>query len=162
MIIPDILQTIAEITVTLAGFMGVIVVFSTQKVSGSELYFRIRWTFMQCMVVVISVLLPFVLVGFSSSPQVVWGIPLIFFALANAGILFLGMYGIEAGPVKSASVALTYAALAVSILITISLLLSGLNILIPQIPEMLVLGAIWFMCMAAWGFMSSIKRGLED
>ncbi len=162
MVVPDVLQTIAELTVTLAGFMSVIVVFSNKQVSGPELFFRIRWTFVQCMVVVVSVLLPYVLVGFSTASQVVWGIPLVFFGLANIGILILGMYGVEAGPVQTVSSATTYSVLIISIVITASLLLSGFDLLVPRIPEMLILGAIWSMCVGAWGFISSIERGLQE
>lgn len=162
--IPDILQTLAEIIVALAGFMGVIVVFGSRGVSGEELFYRIRWTFLHCMVAVIAILLPYVLIGFASTSQIVWGIPLIFFGLANCGVLILGMYGIGSGPVESVSKTYisTYALLFVSITVTVLLLLSGFNILVPQIPEMLILGAIWSMCMGGYGFISSIKRGLQE
>jgi hypothetical protein len=115
------------------------------------------------MVALVSVLLPYVLIGFSESPQIVWGIPLLLFGLANCGVLVLGMYGIKAGPVESVtkSDTSTYVLLLIAVVITIALLLSGIDLIVPQIPEMLILGAIWAITMAAWGFVSSIKRVLQ-
>ena len=162
MVIPEVLQTIAEITVTLAGFMGVILAFSSNKVPGSELFFRIAWTFFQCFVVVVAVLLPYVLVGFSESAHIVWGIPLLFLGVLNLLTIILGLYSIRSGPVQAVGRIYNYVLAAISFLFGVSLLLAGFDLVLPRIPEMLILGALWSTCMGAYGFVMSIKRGLDS
>ncbi len=159
--IPEILGTITEIVVTMAGFMGVIVAFNRNEHWGKEVFYRIQWTFSLSLVVVVALLSPHFLIGFSDEPSVVFGIPLVFFGLALVFLLYLGLWQQRTGKTGRTGSGVSRALLVLATIgLLIALLLSGFDTLIPRRPEMLVLGSIWSICLIAFGFISSIWQGV--
>jgi hypothetical protein len=158
--IPAILGTIAEIVITMAGFMGVIVAFNTKGIRAEETYYRIQWTFALSLVVIMALLSPHFLIGLSGSPAIVFGVPLAFFGIALALLVCLGLWQQATGKTsRTGSIYLRAMFLLITGVVLVALILSAFDVLIPRLPEMLVLGSIWSICLIAFGFVSSVWQG---
>ncbi len=160
--IPDIFGTIAEIIITMAGFMGVVVAFSQSQSKPQEMYFRIQWTFAVTLVALVALLAPHLLIGFSGSQTIVYGLPLAFFGLSSFFILGFGLWQqISGKTTRTAPTFVQRSLITISVFVAVSLLLSAANVLIPRIPEMLIFGSMWSIFMITTAFVSSIWQGMN-
>ena len=158
--LPEILGTVAEIVITMAGFMGVIVAFNWQGVRAKETYYRIQWTFALALVVLIALLAPHILIDFSDSPSIVLGLPLAFLGLAFLPIIALGLWQQRTGKtVRTGSKLLQGFLFFVTGLVLITLFLSAFDIVIPRSTGVLILASVWSICLMAFNFITSIWQG---
>ena len=158
--VPEILGTVAEIVITMAGFMGVIVTFGRTGSQAREAYYRIRWTFALSLAVVVALLSPHFLVGFSDEYAVVFGLPLAFFGFALAFLTFLGFWERRKGrTIRTASKPFLLLLYLATVTVIVALLLSAFDLVIPRRHEMLVLGSVWAICLIAFTFTSSVWQG---
>lgn len=158
--LPEILGTVAEIVITMAGFMGVIVAFNWQGVRARETYYRIQWTFALALVVLVALLAPHILVDFSDAPSIVLGLPLAFLGIAYIPIIALGLWQQATGKtVRTGSKLLQGLLFLVTGLVLVTLFLSALDIVIPRSTGVLVLAAVWSICLMAFNFITSIWQG---
>ena len=160
MVIPDILGTIAEIVITIAALMGVIVVFNPSR--SREMYYRIQWVFTVALIVLAALLAPHLLIGFSDSPAIVFGLPLGFPGAGYFCILGFGLWQQASGlTTKTVQTFFRVLFLCATAGIAVSLLLSSADVLVPRLPQMLILGAAWAIVIVTMGFVSSIRVGTD-
>jgi hypothetical protein len=154
----DVLPTLAEISVTVAGFTAVIVAFrpgSAGQWSKAELV-RIRSVLLLPGQVLVLSLLPFGLAGFSQSPAVLWGLPLLL--LGGVGFTFVArtIFEIRHGDFHFTSRPVGTVLLAVSVVTNTLALLSGAGLLLPYSSGLLVLVLCWLLVCTAVVLVSMI------
>ena len=133
----DALPTIAEVAITMAGFMGVLLAFrpSGSAWSRDEIV-RAQGVFTTTAVVVLCGFLPFGVAGLSESPAIAWGVPLCTYAVLSATQqVFMLTRGI-----KATIPLLSYAVAPVQSCVYLLALLSGLGLFVPYSAGVLVLG----------------------
>jgi hypothetical protein len=147
----DTLPTVAEIAITLAGFIGLIVVFKPVSAAAwsDEERARVVFVLILCSLILLCALLPFALGGLQLSEAAIWGVPL---ALFGAGNLFLNvsmLVRIRAKRIVIQFPWISWPILSIWILLTLSLLLSGLGLVLPFSSGLLLLGMIWSLLIGA-------------
>jgi hypothetical protein len=141
----DILPTLAEISVTVAGFTAVLVAFrpaSAGQWSKAELV-RVRAALILPGHVLVLSLLPFGLAGFTQAPAVVWGLPLLVFGIVGFALLARTISEVLRGDFQLTSRPVGTLLITVSVVINIVALLSGAGLLFPYSPGLLVLALAW-------------------
>jgi hypothetical protein len=141
----DVLPTLAEISVTVVGFTGVLVAFrpaSAGTWSKDELV-RIRAVLLIPGAVVVFSLLPFSLAGFSESAAVVWGLPLVAYGVFGFCFVARTLFEIIRGDFRLTSQPVGALLIAVSVVVNALLVLSGVGVLIPFSPGLLVFALSW-------------------
>jgi hypothetical protein len=140
----DALPTIAEVAITIAGFTGIVLAFrpSTGEWSEAETI-RIQSFFLTTAITLLCAFLPFGLVGLSSAPSIVWGVPLCIYAVLSGGqTLFFGLK-IRSGAARPTLPRFAYALLLTSGCLQVLTLLSGLGLVVPYSAGLLVLALVW-------------------
>ena len=141
----DVLPTFAEISVTILGFAGVILAFrpATAGSWSREELIRIRPLLSVPGLVLVLSLLPFGLAGFTDSPAVVWGVPLLLYGIDSIVNLALTLNRLRRGEVafthRARGLAIVWAQFAAAGVA----LLSGAGIFLPYSPGLLVLLLGW-------------------
>ena len=141
----DILPTLAEISVTVVGFTGVLVAFrpaSAGAWSKAELV-RIRAVLLNPGAVLVWSLLPFGLSGFSDSPVVVWGVPLLSYGIFGFTFIARTILEVLRGDFRFTSQPVGVLLIAVAVVVNTLVVLSGVGILIPFSPGLLVIALSW-------------------
>jgi hypothetical protein len=147
----DSLPTVAEIAITLAGFIGLIVVFKPVSATAwsDEERARIIFVLILCSLILLCALLPFALSGFQLSEATIWGVPLLLF---GAGNLFLNagmLLRIRAKRIVIQFPWVSWPILSTWILLNLLVLLSGLGYLLPFSSGLLLLGMLWSLLIGA-------------
>jgi hypothetical protein len=147
----DALPTVAEIAITLGGFIGLIVAFRPVSAASwtDEESARVVFVLVLCSFILLCALLPFALSGLFSSDSVIWGTPLVIFGAGNL-ILIANMFRrIHTNRINIHFPLVSWPILLFWTLLTLSLLLSGLGLLWPFSPGLLLLGMIWSLLIGA-------------
>ena len=147
----DSLPTVGEIAITLAGFIGLIVVFKPVSAASwsEEERARVVFVLILCSLILLSALLPFALSGFEVSAATIWGVPLVLF---GAGTLFLSINMLLRIRTKRIIIHFPWVSwpiLTVWMLLTISVLLSGFGLILPFSSGLLLLGMLWSLLIGA-------------
>ncbi len=155
----DALPTIAEISITLAGFTAVLFAvqssFAGTGTPGQS--DRILAILTIPAIVLVCALLPFGLAGLSASPAIIWGVPLCVYALF-VGLQVLRTFArIVGGSAQVTWPLLAYGLLLVAALLAALALASGLGLFLPFSPGVLVLGLIWSLLSAAFALVTAVR-----
>jgi hypothetical protein len=141
----DTLPTVAEIAITLGGFIGLIVSFRpVSAVSWSEEESaRVLFVLILCCFTLLCALLPFALNGLFPADSVTWGLPLVIFGISNLSLIANMVRRIYTNRVSLQFPLVSWPILLFWGLLTLALLLSGLGVLWPFSPGLLLLGMTW-------------------
>lgn len=141
----DALPTVAEIAITLGGFIGLIVAFRPVSAASwsDEERARVVFVLILCSLVLLCALLPFALSGLLKSDALIWGIPLLFFGAANLFLIVNMLLRIHRRRVNIQFPLMSWPILSFWSLLTLAVLLSGLGLLRPFSPGLLLMGMIW-------------------
>ena len=147
----DALPTVAEIAITLGGFIGLIVAFRPVSADSwsDEESARVVFVLVLCSLILLCALLPFALSGLFSSDRVIWGTPLIIFGAGNLFLIANMFRRIYTKRIIIHFPLVSWPILSFWILLTLTLLLSGLGVLWPYSPGLLLLGMIWSLLIGA-------------
>jgi hypothetical protein len=147
----DALPTAAEIAITLGGFIGLIVAFRPVSAASwsDEESARVVFVLVLCSVILLCALLPFALSGLFSSNSVVWGAPLVIFGAGNLFLIGNMFRRIHTKRINIHFPLVSWPILSFWTLLTLALLLSGLGLLWPFSPGLLLLGMIWSLLIGA-------------
>ncbi len=159
----DALPTIAEIAVTLAGFTGIL--FAIQATGASRTpgqSDRILAVLTIPAQVLVCSLLPFALVNLSDSPRVIWGIPLCTHALVGGFQVVRTFVRLAAGEARLTWPRAAYLSLVVAAFLQLLALASGLGLMFPYSPGILVLGLIWSLLSAGFALVTAVIAGVRS
>jgi hypothetical protein len=139
------LPTVAEIAITLGGFIGLIVSFRPVSAAywSDEESARVLFVLILCCFILLCALLPFALSAMFPTDSVTWGVPLVIFGASN-----LSLIAIMCRRIYTKRVSLHFPLVSRPILLfwgllALALLLSGLGVLWPFSPALLLLCMIW-------------------
>jgi len=141
----DALPTVAEIAITLAGFIGLIVIFKPVSATSwsDEDRARVVFVLILCSLILLSALLPFALSELFQSDSVIWGATEILFGSGNLFLIFSMLFRIHAKRINIQFPLLSWPILVIWLLLTASILLSGLGLIWPFSAGLLLLGMLW-------------------
>jgi hypothetical protein len=147
----DALPTVAEIAITLGGFIGLIVAFRPVSAAAwsDEESARVVFVLVLCSIILLCALLPFALSGLFSSDTVIWGTPLIIFGAGNLFLIASMFRRIHTKRINIHFPLVSWPILSFWVLLTLALLLSGLGVLWPFSPGLLLVGMIWSLLIGA-------------
>jgi len=145
----DVLATIAEIAITLAGFTGLITVFRQHRPWSSQELTRLQTIVAACFVCMLSALLPLGLAHFSTRSGLVWGVPIAVYAVLHLVILAYLVLRYRDGSFRPSGLA-SRMVLLLNALISIVLLFAAFA---GPSPGLLVLACTWGIVYPAIGFM---------
>ena len=147
----DSLPTVAEIAITLAGFIGLIVVFKPVSAASwsDEERARVVFVLILCSLILVCALLPFALSGFKLSEAAVWGVPLVLFGAGNLFLNVTMLLRIRAKRIFIQFPWISWPILSAWILLNLFLLMSGLGLLLPFSSGLLLLGMLWSLLIGA-------------
>lgn len=147
----DSLPTVAEIAITLAGFIGLIVVFKPVSAASwsEEERARVLFVLIVCSLILVCALLPFALSGFTLPEAAVWGVPLVLFGAGNLFLNVTMLLRIRAKRIVIQFPWISWPILSAWILLNLSLLMSGLGLLFPFSSGLLLLGMLWSLLIGA-------------
>jgi hypothetical protein len=160
----DILGTIAEIAITLAGFTGLIAVFRPHRPWSEQEIARLQTIVAACFACMISALLPFGLVGYTDRPSVLWGLPLGAFAILHIGILSYLYLRYRQRRFRPSGL-VSRVVLSANGLFSVTLLLAASGVLIEPSAGLLVLACTWGIVFPAIGFALTFvvaTKGADD
>ena len=147
----DILPTIAEIAITLAGFTGLIAVFRPHRPWSDPELARLQTIVAACFACLIAALLPFGLMGYTTRSGIVWGVPLGTFAVLHFGILGYLFLRYRHGTFRPSGLA-SRVVLGVDALVSLVLLLAAFGLPAEPSAALLVLACTWGIVFPAIGF----------
>lgn len=147
----DILGTIAEIAITLAGFTGLIAVFRPHRPWSGQEVTRLQTIVAACFACMSAALLPFALAGFSEDPRIVWGLPLAAFAVMQIGILAYLYLRYRQRTFRPSGV-VSRVVLGADTLVSLVFLLAAFGVLLEPTAGLLVLACTWGVAFPAVGF----------
>ena len=141
----DALPTVAEIAITLAGFIGLIVVFKPVSAASwsDEDRARVVFVLILCSLILLCALLPFALSGLFQSDAVIWGAAEILFGSGNLFLILNMLFRIHAKRINIQFPLLSWPILLIWLLVTASILLSGLGLIWPFSAGLLLMGMLW-------------------
>lgn len=147
----DALPTVAEIAITLGGFIGLIVVFKPVSAASwsDEERARVVFVLVLCSLILLCALLPFALSVLFPSEAVMWGAPLILFGAGNLFLILNMLLRIQSKRITIHFPLISWPILSIWGLLTCSLLLSGVGFLWPFSPGLLLLGMLWSLMIGA-------------
>jgi len=159
----DVLPTIAEIAVTLAGFTAVLFAIQSYSAGGDVAgqSDRILAVLTIPAVTLVCALLPFALAGLSESDAIIWGVPLFVYALGGGSSLARTVVRIARGSARLTWPAVSYTVIAVATLLALLSLASGLGLLLPYSPGVLVVGLIWNLMAAAFSLITAVRAAMN-
>jgi hypothetical protein len=144
--------------VTLAGFTGILAAMRYSADDGplAGQSSRIGSVLIIPAIVLSCALLPFALSDFTSSPAVIWGVPLCMYGVLSGTLLVLTVSQVLRGSLPLITPGLGYAVMAASAALQLLALLSGLGLVLPFSPGMLVLGLTWSLLGAAFALVAAV------
>ena len=159
----DILITIAEISIGLAGFSGLVAAFTHKANQGwrpdqkTRIIFLITLSFGM----IVTSLLPFAISDWSSEPSHIWGIPMILYSTL---VLCLLVYWVTVTRKNDYKIQFPYASypiMVVGTILQILVLLSGLGVFMPYSPGLFVLGFLGILVFGANVFLALLNTTWE-
>jgi hypothetical protein len=158
----DALPTVAEIAITLGGFIGLIVAFRPVSASSwsDEESARVVFVLVVCSLILLCALLPFALSGLFSTDWVIWGAPLFIFGTGNLFLIANMFRRIHKKRINIHFPLVSWPILSFWCLLSVALLLSGLGVLWPFSPGLLLLGMIWSLLIGAITLIALMAQSL--
>ena len=155
----DILITIAEISIGLAGFSGLVAAFTHKAERGwrSDQKTRIVFLIALSFGMIVTSLLPFAISDWSTEPSHVWGIPM---TLYSSLVLCLLAYWIVVSRKNGYTIQFPYASYPIMVIgafLQVLVLLSGLGIMMPYSPGLFVLGFLGILVFGANVFLALLN-----
>jgi hypothetical protein len=138
----DALFSIAEISIGLAGFSGLVAAFVQQSAHSwrADQKTRIVLLIVLSFGVIVAALLPYGLSGVSDSPRLVWGVPLLAFSTLCIGLLIYWIRVSRRHSFKLLFPLVSIPVLGIATSLQVLAFLSGLGWIMPYSPTLLVLG----------------------
>ncbi len=138
----DSLFAIAEISIGLAGFSGLVAAFVQHSGDAwrPDQKARIVLLILLSFGMIVGALAPFALSGISQSPALVWGLPMIAFSALCITLLGYWVRVSRRHGFKLLFPRVSIPVLTVSTLLQVLVLLSGLGLFLPYSPALFVLG----------------------
>ena len=158
--VPDIVSTLLEVSVTLAGFSGLVFVFRRDGEISEALSVRIASIWMYCLLAAVTAILPHILFLSSIDPTIVVGAPLLFMSISHVAILCLAFYRRYNGELVFTT-RFTEGLSILSLFIFLTLILAAFDLLLPRTYGMLVFGLGWTLFLATSAFAMAVIRAQE-
>jgi len=161
--IPEIISTLLEVSVTLAGFCGLVFMFRRRegKPASELVNMRVNTILLYCLLAGVSSLLPYILFLSNFSLYVVIAAPLLFLCVGNLIFLVLAYVQLLRGEFEFTSSFTRYLSM-LSLILFLLMSLSVFDLLIPLSFGVLVSGIGWTLFLASAAFAVAIIRAQED
>jgi len=160
----DALQSIAEIAIGLAGFSGLVAAFAQRPGHywKGEQKARIVMLVILSFGMIITTLLPFALSGFSNSPALIWGVPMV--AFSGLALILLCYWITKARKYKYTLQFPYFAIPIISAVLVLQVMvgLSGLGLIFPHSPALFVFGLISVLLFTANMFLALLHITWKD
>lgn len=154
--VTEVLTSIAEIAITLAGFTGLVVAFRSSKTSISEELRRIAYIFVFCFVAVIGSYLPTIAELFAPDTGLSWKLPVGFVAVSAVSLSGLATMQTLQKHINLQFPVISYSMIATLFSIGLMLLLVLLKV-IPGNPfGYLLVAVLWFVVHAGYLFVTTL------
>ena len=155
---PSILETLAEVAVTLAGFSGLVIALGTRVTADPQIATRVFALLAFSGLAFLVAVLPSALVEYTADAAVVLGIPLfisgvVVFYIAASSAVLLARRRFEA-----TFRTFTLGTNLLSIIAGVALILSALDVVLPRSSGTLVLGVVWQLVIAGLTFAFTVVR----
>ena len=153
----DALLTIAELAVTIAAFTGLVSAFrgASRKWTSDDTY-RLRFLVLLSFSIIVGSILPFAISGWTQQASLIWGITSIVYGLAVVGVVGHSFYRMIYGRVALAFKGFTYTSVSLGLLIHLTILVGGSNIVFSASPQLVVLGMLWCLVHCATVFLAML------
>jgi hypothetical protein len=147
----DTLPTVAEIAITLGGFIGLVVAFRPVSAASwsDEESSRVIFVLILCSFILLCALLPFALSGLFTTNSVTWGAPQVIFGTSNLFLIANMFHRIHTKRISVHFPLVSWPIFSFWSLLALALLLSGLGVLWPFSPGLLLLCLIWSLLIGA-------------
>jgi hypothetical protein len=130
----DLLLTIAEIAIALAGFAGVVAAFSTFRLAPEATVFRVRLMVAEALMVLVAALLPIVIVKFGVSESTALRISAFLMGLGVTGVAVWAWIGLrplyQAGLLKTQVITTVWYTIGVALAIGLFSVAAGYMVVI--------------------------------
>ena len=157
----EILLTLAEIAITLAGFVGLLAVFKQSSVWTSEEILRLFSTLGLCFAAITAAILPEGITHFSSSELLIWGVPLFVAGLTpiiTSGRVIYRSFSVGYTYTTSLGRIVTY----LTVLIGLIFVLASFDIMLPREEGTLIFSVLFLILLAGLSFALSIVRSVTN
>lgn len=155
----SVLITIAEISIGLAGFSGLVAAFSHRSNKGwrSDQKTRIVFLIALSFGMIVTSLLPFALTEWSTSPSIVWGIPMVLYSTFVLGLLTYWILVSRSNGYKIQYPLFSYPIMIIGSILQLLVLVSGLGLVVPYSPGIFVLGFLGVLVFGANVFLALLN-----
>ena len=159
----DALPAVAEIAITLAGFIGLIVVFKPVSAASwsDEERARVGFVLILCILILVCSLLPFALDGLRLSEAITWGLPLFIFSAGNLFLVANMLIRVKAKRVRIQFPLISWPILFAWIVLNITLLFSSVGLLLPFSSGLLLMGLLWNLMIGAITLTALMAQTME-
>jgi hypothetical protein len=157
----EILLTLAEISITLAGFIGLLAVFKRSVVWSSEEILRLFSTLGLCFAAITASVLPEAVSHFSNSEFMLWGLPLLVAGVTpifTSGRVIYKSFATGYTYTSSLGKMVTYLTIGVGLVIV----LAAFDVVGPRGEGMLIFAVLFLILLAGLSFALSIIRSVSD
>jgi hypothetical protein len=159
----DTLPTIAEIAITLGGFIGLIVSFRPVSAASwsEEESSRVLFVLILCCFILLCSLLPFALSGIFPIHSVTWGVPLVIFGACNLYLIAGVCHRYYAKRISVHFPLVSWPILLFWGLLALALLLSGLGVVWPFSQGLLLLGMTWSLLVGVITLIALMAKSMD-
>ncbi|MFT4562615.1 MAG: hypothetical protein ACI9BW_002361 [Gammaproteobacteria bacterium] len=137
----EILPTLCEMSITIAGFTAIVVSIRAQRAGGWDVEERLRilGILSVCGFVAVCAVLPFAISGLTQSAQLMWAVPLLVSGIACLVILILVIATALKGKFEFLIPSVTWTMMGSLGVLSIFSVLSGIGLFLPYSQGLLVL-----------------------
>ena len=155
----NVLFAIAEISIGLAGFSGLVAAFSQRQGQTwrSDQKTRIVFLVVLSFSMIVASLMPPALSEWSSDASVIWGIPMIAFSSLAMGLLIYWIIVSRAQGYKIQFPRASIPMLAVATVLQLMVFLSGLGVILPHSPGLFIFGLLAILIFVANVFLALLN-----
>ena len=160
----DALASIAEVAIGIAGFSGLVAAFSQRSGQSwrGDQKARIIYLVALSFVVIVTSLLPSAISGWSKSASLVWGIPMVTCGALTLTSLFVWIVLSRRHGYKLQFPRTSLSILSVSGTLQLTVLLSGLGVILPYSSPLFVLGLLSILLFCANMFLALLHMTWRD
>lgn len=160
----DVLMSIAEIAIGLAGFSGLVAAFGQrpgQAWKGDQKA-RIIFLIILSFGMIISALPPYAMSGISDSPALVWGVPMVAYSTVTNLLLVYWIVLSRRHGYKLQFPLVSIPIVSGAAVLQVAVLLSGLGVILPYSPTLFVFGLLSILLFGANMFLALLHITWSD
>ena len=159
---PEVLTSMAEIAITLAGFTGLVVAFRSSKTSVVEELRRLVFIFILCFTAIVGSILPIIVDLLAPDTELSWQVTAIFLATAALAVELNAVRQVISGRITVRFPIPTYLTLSALLIVGVLQVLLLLGLLPGDPFGYLLAGILWFIVHAGYLFVTTLFWASDD